>query len=58
MKHDLLQIESDFTEPGYRAICSCGWSSENVDTMKDATIQHEEHVREETIDNGQFGVGA
>ena len=45
-EHRLTEYESDFLEPGYKAVCSCGWQSENVPTMVSANLEHQIHVRE------------
>jgi hypothetical protein len=49
MKHELIEYESDFLEPGYKAVCSCGWQSTNSGTMNDANLLHSAHAE---IENG------
>lgn len=42
-QHELTQYESDFLEPGYKAVCSCGWESRSVPSMEEASSLHTDH---------------
>ncbi len=44
MEHELIQYESDFMEPGYCAVCKCGWKSTNAPTMTAANELYVAHV--------------
>jgi hypothetical protein len=43
-EHRLIEYESDFSEDGYYAICSCGWKSLNAPTMTAAAELHADHA--------------
>jgi hypothetical protein len=60
-KHELLEYESDFFYPGYKAVCSCSWKSDRVPSMESALCEHQIHVRErvkeESIESARAAQG-
>lgn len=46
MEHKFTHYESDFLEPGYKAVCSCGWESRNMPTMSIASPEWDLHLKQ------------
>jgi len=47
MNHD-ISVESDFTDPGWWAACSCGWIGEEWEDFDDALSDGDDHRTEES----------